>query len=495
MSAISIDAHEAVARTLPPDTSFVDGKALKFAATQIYDHINPATGRKQAEIALAGAKEVDLAVAAAQRAFPIWRATKPAKRAELLHRFADLVDQNKERIAKISAVENGLPYNIVQTGHWPIVIGWLKYYAGYADKIEGAVTASYPSESFEYTIPEPFGVIGNIITWNAPMISLAFKVTPSLAAGCTTVVKPSEITPFTATLFAELATEAGIPEGVLNIIVGGPEAGEALVRHPGIAKISFTGGIQSAKRILAATAETLKPSLYELGGKSANIVFADCDLERSIGYSAYFPMVGSGQGCQLPTRLLVEDSIFDAFCAGVIGAAQTIKVGDPLAPDTYMGPVVNQAALDRITNFIDEAKLQNSGRLVLGGSRMKDGFADGFFVEPTIFADVDPMSRIAQQEIFGPVLSIFRFKDEAEAIALANNTEWGLAAYVQTSNLSRAHRVAANLVCGNVYVNGCANVHPAAPFGGVGISGFGKEGGRWGIEEFIRQKGVGIAIS
>ena len=396
MSAISIDAHEAVATTLPPDTSFVDGKALKFATTQIYDHINPATGRKQAEVALAGAKEVDLAVAAAQHAFPLWRATKPAKRAELLHRFADLIDQNKERIAKISAIENGLPYNVVQTGHWPIVMGWLKYYAGYADKIEGAVTASYhPSESFEYTIPEPFGVIGNIITWNAPMISLAFKVTPSLAAGCTTVVKPSEITPFTAMLFAELAAEAGIPEGVLNIIVGGPDAGEALVRHPGIAKISFTGGIQSAKRILAATAETLKPSLYEPGGKSANTVFADCDLERSIGYSAYFPMVCSGQGCQLPMRLLVEDSIYDAFCASVIGAAQTIKVGDPLAPDTYMGPVVNQAALDRITNFIDEAKLQNSGRLVLGGSRMKDGFADGFFVEPTIFADVDPISRIA----------------------------------------------------------------------------------------------------
>jgi Aldehyde dehydrogenase family len=200
MSAISIDAHEAVARTLPPDTSFVDGKALKFATAQIYDHINPATGRKQAEIALAGAKEVDLAVAAAQHAFPLWRATKPAERAELLHRFADFIDQNKERIAKISAIENGPPYNIVQTGHWPIVMGWLKYYAGYADKIEGAVTASYPSESFEYTIPEPFGVIGNVITWNAPMISLAFKVTPSLAAGCTTVVKPSEITPFTAML-------------------------------------------------------------------------------------------------------------------------------------------------------------------------------------------------------------------------------------------------------------------------------------------------------
>jgi aldehyde dehydrogenase (NAD+) len=495
MSAIAIELHEALAKTLPQNTSFIDGKPLAISSGNIFDHINPATGRKQAEIGMAGAKEVDLAVAAAQRALPVWKATKPGKRAELLYRFAELVDKNMDRIAKISAIENGLSYNIVQTGHWPIVTGWMKYYAGFADKIEGAVTASYPSESFEYTIPEPFGVIGNIITWNAPMISLAFKVIPCLAAGCTTVVKPSEITPFTAHIFAELAAEAGIPDGVLNIIIGGPEAGEALVRHPGIAKISFTGGIQSAKRILAATADTLKPSLYELGGKSANLVFADCDLERTIGYSAYFPMACSGQGCQLPMRLLVEDSIYDIVVGGVIAAAQTIKVGDPLAADTYMGPVVNKAAADRISNCIDEAKLQNSGRLVFGGNRMGDGYSDGYFFEPTIFADVDPMSRIAQQEIFGPVLSILRFKDEAEAVALANNTPWGLAGYIQTKDLNRAHRVASQLVCGNVYINGCVNVHPAAPFGGVGISGFGKEGGRWGIEEFIRQKGVGIVIS
>ena len=188
------------------------------------------------------------------------------------------------------------------------------------------MTASYPSANFEYTIPEPFGVIGNIITWNAPMVSLAFKVAPCLAAGCTTVVKPSEMTPFTAMIFAELAAEAGIPEGVLNIVVGGPEAGEALVRHPGVAKIWFTGGIQSAKGISAATAETLKPSLYELGGKSANIVFADRDLERTIGYSAYFPMHGAGQGCQLPTRLLVEDLIYDIVCGGLAAAAQTMKL-------------------------------------------------------------------------------------------------------------------------------------------------------------------------
>ena len=494
MPSIAIEKHEAVARMLPQDTSFVAGKPLAISSGDIYHHINPATGRRASGNRHGRRERCDLAVAAAQKAFPIWKATKPAKRAELLHRFADLIDQNKEKIAKISAIENGLPYKKVLTGHWPIVMGWLRYYAGYADKIEGVVTASYPSENFEYTIPEPFGVIGNIITWNAPMVSLAFKVA-CLAAGCTTVVKPSEMTPFTAMIFAELAAEAGIPEGVLNIVVGGPEAGEALVRHPGVAKISFTGGIQSAKRILAATAETLKPSLYELGGKSANIVFADCDLERTIGYSAYFPMHGAGQGCQLPTRLLIEDSIYDIVCGGLAAAAQTIGVGDPLDPDTFMGPVVNEAALNRITSVIDEARLQNSGRLIFGGNRMTNGFADGFFMEPTIFADVDPMSRIAQQEIFGPVLSVMRFKDEDEAIALANSTPWGLAAYIQTKNLHRAHRIASELVCGNVYVNGCMNVHPAAPFGGVGISGFGKEGGRWGIEEFIRQKGVGIVIS
>jgi len=495
MALIDFEKHQSVARLLPRAAVFVNGKAQAICSGEVHDHINPATGLKQAEIPLAGAADVDAAVQSARRAFPAWRGLTPARRAELLNRFAALVDQNKERIARISAIENGLPWNMVLSGHWPIVMGWMNYYAGFADKVEGHVTASYPSESLEYTIPEPFGVIGNIITWNAPMISLAFKVMPCLAAGCTTVVKPSEITPFTAIIFAELALEAGIPEGVINVVPGGAAAGEALVRHPGIDKISFTGGIASARKILAATAETLKPSLYELGGKSANLVFADCDFERSAGYSAFFPMHGSGQGCQLPTRLLVEDKIYDRFCEAVVTACRAIKVGDPLGEDSFMGPVVNRAALIRIEDYVSEAKRLNSGRLLLGGNRMGGDFADGFFFEPTVFADVEPTSRIAQQEIFGPILSVMRFKDEAEAVALANGTSWGLAGYIQTRDLNRAHRVASQLVCGNVYINGCRNVHPAAPFGGVGISGFGKEGGRWGIEEFIRHKGVGIAIA
>jgi aldehyde dehydrogenase (NAD+) len=490
MSIVDLNKHLAAAQSLPRHTLLIGGKYVPGSGDP-FRHVNPATGRVQYEMTLAGAAEVELAVVAARQALDGWRKTKPRVRGEMLMRLCQLLDRHKEEFATLSALENGMPAWQFSGPQLGIIQGWMQYYAGWADKIEGQVTASYPSENLEYTIPEPVGVIGCIIPWNAPMISLAMKVPAALAAGNCVIIKPAEFTPFTAVRFVELALEAGIPEGVIHVLPGGPAAGNALVRHPGVDKISFTGGTLAAKRVMAACADTLKPALYELGGKSANILFDDADLARAIPYSAAFPMNNSGQGCQLPTRLLVQEAIYDQVVEGVLQTMRQLKAGDPLAADTFLGPVVSEVAMRRILGDIERAKSENPGKLLHGGRRME---ADGWFIEPTLFADVDPRSHLAQIELFGPVLSIFRFKDEQDALRLANDTPWGLAGYIQTRDLGRAHRVAANLVCGNVYINGAMNVHPAAPFGGVGLSGFGKEGGRVGLEEFLRHKGVAVAL-
>jgi len=491
MTPVDIDRHAAAARALPRETLLIGGERLRNGDGANFSHVNPATGQVQHEMRLAGAADVDRAVKVARAAFEGWRRGKPSRRAEILSRLCDLVARDKDELATLCALENGVPAWQFSGPQLGIVQAWLRYYAGMADKLEGLVTASWPSESLEYTLPEPLGVVAAIIPWNAPVISLAMKLPAALAAGNCVIVKPAEFTPFSAMRFAELALEAGLPEGVLQVLPGAAEAGEALVRHPDVAKVSFTGGTVAARRVMAACAETLKPALYELGGKSANIVFDDADLAKTTPYSAAFPMHNSGQGCQLPTRLLVHAPIYDAVVDGVLQTIGHLKVGDPLAGDTFMGPVVSEAAMRRILGDIERAKSERAGRLLCGGARID---AAGWFIEPTVFADVDPASPLAQQELFGPVLAIMPFADEDEAVALANATPWGLAGYVQTRDLGRAHRTASRLVCGNVYVNGAMNVHPAAPFGGVGLSGHGKEGGHAGIGEFVRHKGVAIAL-
>jgi aldehyde dehydrogenase (NAD+) len=483
--------HAEAARELPRETLLIGGERYRDGSGAAFSHVNPATGQVQYEMRLAGAADVERAVAIARAAFEGWRRSKPARRAEVLNRLCELVARDKDRFALLSALENGMPANQFGGPQLGIIQSWLRYYAGMADKIEGLVTASWPAENLEYTLPEPLGVVAAIIPWNAPVISLAMKVPAALAAGNCVIVKPAEVTPFTAAHFVQLALEAGVPAGVLQLLPGGAEAGEALVRHPGVAKVSFTGGTVAARRVMAACAETLKPALYELGGKSANILFDDADLAQAIPYCAAFPMHNSGQGCQLPTRLLVHAPIVDAVVEGVRQTLAHLKLGDPLADDTFMGPVVSEAAMHRILADIERARVERAGALLAGGARAD---APGWFVEPTVFAAVDPASHLAQNELFGPVLAILPFKDEDEAVAIANATPWGLAGYVQTRDLRRAHRVAARLVCGNVYVNGAMNVHPAAPFGGVGLSGFGKEGGRAGLEEFVRHKGVAIRL-
>ncbi|MFJ9907976.1 aldehyde dehydrogenase family protein [Streptomyces sp. NPDC101152] len=493
MVTVDVALHRQRAeQVLPRPRLVVGGKELSDTSGGRYEHIDPATGLVQAEIPLAGPGEVDQAVAAARGAFEVWGAMRPAERGRLLNRFARLIRDHIPDFAAICPLENG-----VCVGGWAENVGthvaeWTEYYAGWADKIEGMVGAAYsPHENVEYTLAEPYGVIGHIITWNSPALSLAMKIPPSLAAGNTVVIKPAESTPFSALLFADLAREAGIPDGVINVVTGLGDAGSALVTHPGVDKISFTGGPATARRIMADAALSLKPVVFELGGKSANLLFADTDLDTVVPYCAAFAMSNTGQGCALPTRLLVERRIYDEVVARVTGVVAHLPVGDPLDPTTYIGPLISAAARDRVQGVIDKAVEDGAGRLVFGGERID---ADGYFVAPTVFADVDNRSDLAQREIFGPVLALTPFDTEDEAVALANDTAYGLSAYVQSRDIARVNRLVPRLKAGTVYVNPGPNpiTSPATPFGGVGLSGFGREGGRAGLEEFIHVKGVGV---
>jgi aldehyde dehydrogenase (NAD+) len=493
---IDLLAHRAALKVLPTPNLVIGGKQLSQGGAGTAEHISASTGEVQGVVPLGDAGDIDAAVAAARRALPVWRDMRPYERRRRMDRLCDLVEQNMERFRAISTLENAIPSLNFVRGMADRCTGWLRYYAGWTDKLEGLVTGLNPGENFEYTIPEPYGVIGHIITWNAPLLSLCMKVPPSLAAGNTVVIKPAEFTPYTAQLFAELCLEAGIPEGVVNVVPGAVAAGEALARHSGVDKISFTGGPVAAKAIMRSAADSLKPVIFELGGKSANIVFPDIDLQDTAIYCAAFGLSNSGQGCALPTRLIVHEDIYDAFLDIVAATADNLPTGDPLNEATIIGPMVNAPAIERVMAMVERAKDAKAGRLVVGGGRLCGSLAAGNFVAPTVFAEVDPKSEISQKEIFGPVLAVMRFKTEQEAVELANATEYGLSAYVQTNDLNRANRLIRRLEAGTVYVNRATPANlGASPFGGIGLSGFGREGGRAGLEEFIRIKGVGVSVS
>jgi aldehyde dehydrogenase (NAD+) len=485
--------HAAIAATLPQVKLMIGEQALAQGSAGMFSHVNTSTGQFQMDIPLAGPSEVDAAVAAARAALPAWRDMKPYRRRQVLDRLADLVEQHIERFQLMAAVENGIPMSTMVHGMTPRCLSWIRYYAGWADKIEGLVTGTPPGDHFEYTVPEPYGVIGHIITWNAPLLSLAMKIPPSLAAGNTVVIKPAEFTPFTSQLFVELALEAGVPPGVINVLPGGVAAGEALVRHRGVDKISFTGGPVGAKAIMRSAADTLKPLVFELGGKSANLVFPDIDIASTAAYCAAFGLSNSGQGCALPTRIMIHEAIYEPFLQALHVTMEQLPYGDPLNPQVIVGPMVNATACKRVQGMIDEAREQKVGRFLTGST---GGSAlSGSFVEPTLIAEADPHSTIAQNEVFGPVLCAFKFRNDDEAVALANATEYGLAAYVQTNDLNIAQRMVRRLHAGTVFVNQATPASLAAsPFGGVGLSGFGREGGKAGLEEFIRIKGVGMSI-
>ncbi len=433
-----------------------------------------------------GKPEVDDAVAAAREASGAWAATAPGERAAVLFRLADLLDHHAPEIANLAALDNGMPIGVLNCGTY--AASWVRYYAGWCDQLDDEELPSTKGRS--YLRREPYGVVAAIPPWNGSMMGMGQKCGPALAAGNTVVAKPPELAPFGMLRFAELALEAGLPPGVLNVVVGGPIAGAALAGHPGVDKISFTGGTTTGRTLMELAARHLTPLTLELGGKSPNIIFPDADLAAAAKMAAFAgTALLSGQGCALPTRLYVHSDIYDEVVTDVVALVKSMQVGDPLDPATLIGPVVSEAAMHRILGVIDRAS-QDGATLLTGGTRLGGPLADGWYVAPTVFGEVEHDSDLARHEIFGPVLSVLRFDTDDEVLAKANDSDLGLSAYLHTHDSVRIDRFVRQLEAGTVVVNGMAKTTPAAPFGGTKQSGFGREGGRAGIEEMLRQKTV-----
>ncbi|MBB6193286.1 aldehyde dehydrogenase (NAD+) [Sphingobium wenxiniae] len=474
----------------------IGGEPRETGTGGTHDHLNPYSQQVQAQVPLAGAAEVDEAVEKALAVQESWRRTSPEARRDILNRLADLIEAHREDFVLAAQLDNGhtrVAGNITVD----FALQWTRYYAGWCDKLGGDLIGTMDTRGeFSYTMPQPIGIVGIIITWNGPLISLAMKVVPALAAGNCVICKPAELNAHVPELFARLCKEAGIPDGVLSSFHGTGEAGEAMIRHRKIRKISFTGGPITARKILHSCAEQIKPTVMELGGKSANIVFPDCDLDAAAALSVFGVFFfGAGQGCALPTRALVHVDIYEAFLEKVKVLMGTLKVGDPADPSTIVGPVMNTAAAERIEGMFERARKDGAANFLFGGHRCGGELAGLNFIEPTLIVDADPDHEISQVEIFGPALIVTKFYDEDEAVAIANNSEYGLAAYIQSSNVERVLSMSERLFAGGVYVNGGSQINAHTPFGGVGISGFGKEGGRTGIDEFLHYKTVTIKSS
>jgi acyl-CoA reductase-like NAD-dependent aldehyde dehydrogenase len=455
---------------------------------------SPIDGRHLADVADASAAQVREAVTAAEHAFAGWRRTSGSERARLMHRLADTIDRDAEELAVLETADNGKLLRETSSQARFAARNY-RFFAGLADKIYGHTVPLDAWDTFDYTRREPVGVAALITAWNSPMQLLANKLAPALAAGCTVVVKPSEIAPLTTLRLAEMVAEAGFPPGVVNIVTGGTEAGVALTTDPRLGRISFTGSVPTGQAIARAAAETLVPVTLELGGKSANIVFADADLDRAIPGAVAGIFAAGGQTCIAGARLLVEDGVADEVTQRIAEIARGIVVGDPTSAATQMGPVASEAQRSRITGMIGDAAADGA-TLVAGGTDVPRSVpAGGSYVAPTVFTDVDPASRLARNEVFGPVLAITTFAGEREAVALANGTEFGLASGVWTRDVSRAHRVARELVAGTVWVNTYRYSAAQAPFGGVKKSGYGRERGIEAVDEYLRTKNVLLDLS
>lgn len=479
---------------LPSGAMLIGGDWVSESSGGRREQINPATGKVLTSFGMAGPTEIDGAVRAARAAFPAWRAMPPNERRALLFRLASLLDEHVDHQSVLRTLETGAP--LKRGKRQSLAAEWIHYYAGWTDKLEGQTIASYPGRALDYTKVEPYGVVAVLIPWNGPVVSAAMKAAPALAAGNCVVLKPSELGPLATLHFGELCIEAGLPPGVINIVPGGADAGAALVSHPDVDKISFTGGGATARRILAAAAEQLTPVVLELGGKSANLVFADADLDAATMIGLQGGIVNlSGQGCVLATRMLVESRVYHEMEGRVVAMAEAIAVGDPFAPGTQMGPVISEDAAERILGTVRSACDGGHGELLTGGSRLGGDLADGYFIGPTVFGHVDNASPLAQEEIFGPVLSMIPFDSEDEAVEKANDSRYGLGGLVFTRDVKRAHRVADALDAGYLGINGFPPMSPNAPFGGMKQSGYGREGGLAGVQEFLRIKNVHVDLS
>jgi acyl-CoA reductase-like NAD-dependent aldehyde dehydrogenase len=479
--------------TLPEATLLIGGDKVTGSGGS-YEHFYPATGKPNTTIELAGPDDVDRAVASARVAQREWASLPPARRRDLLFGLADLVAAHFTELSLLNVHDYGVPVSMA--GNSFLTERYLRYYAGYADKAHGTSAPGAGPYDVNLIEREPYGVVAAILPWNGPLVPVGLNVAPALAAGNAVVIKPAELSPFAPMRFGELCLEAGLPAGLVNVIPAGPAGGEALVGHPGVGKIHFTGGDGTARKILATAARNLTPVATELGGKSADIVFADADLDLATRLAArQGPIMQSGQNCSCSSRILVQDSIYDAFVEKLTAVIGEATIGDPLDPSVVFGPVVTQAAADRILGVIDRAVSERMGELIIGGKRLGGELAEGYYIEPTVFADVDNRSPLAVEETFGPVVSLMRFRDEDEAVALANDTVYGLNAFLQTRDLGRAHRVSRRLEAGSVWVNTFSDLSPQSPYGGYKRSGSGRAGGLEGLYEFLQVKNIRMAIS
>lgn len=471
----------------------IDGKWVDSASGKTFATINPATEEVIAQVAEGDAADVDRAVQAARRAFDSgpWRKTDARDRGRMLNRLADLIESHIDELAELETLDNGKPISESRNGDLPLVVDCLRYYAGWADKIHGQ-TIPVRGRYFCYTRREPVGVAGQIIPWNFPMLMVAWKWGPALAAGCTIVLKPAEQTPLSALRMGELALEAGFPAGVINIVPGfGETAGAAIVAHKGVDKVAFTGSTEVGKIIMRDAAKTLKRVTLELGGKSPNIVFADADLDSAVDGAMLGLFLNQGQCCCAGSRLLVEDRVYDQMVERLAAATQKRKLGDPFDPETEQGPQVDKTQFDKILGYIDSGK-QQGARCVTGGERFG---SKGYFIKPTVFADVKDEMTIATEEIFGPVMQVLRFKSIDEVVQRANTTDYGLAAAVWTQDIKKAHTIAEQIRAGTVWLN-CYDVFDAAaPFGGFKASGLGRELGEKALDNYTELKTVTVALS
>jgi acyl-CoA reductase-like NAD-dependent aldehyde dehydrogenase len=471
----------------------IGGQWVEAASGKTFETLNPATGEVLARVAEGDAEDINRAVAAARKAFEgPWSKMTPSQRGQLLWKLADLIEKNGDEMARLETLDNGKPIKYSKGGDVPLTVDHFRYFAGWATKIEGnTIPVSIPN-MFTYTLREPVGVVGQIIPWNFPMQMAAWKLAPALACGNTVVLKPAEQTPLTALRIGELALEAGFPEGVINIVPGyGETAGAALVNHPDVDKIAFTGSTEVGKKILQASAGNLKKVTLELGGKSPNIIFPDADLKFAVRGAINAIFFNQGQVCTAGSRLFVEKSVYDQVLSSLADSAAKMKLGNGMDSATDMGPVITEEQLNRVMGYIEAGKSEGA-RVATGGERANGDLSNGYFIKPTVFDGASDSMKIAQEEIFGPVVVALPFEDIDDLAARANKSIYGLAAGVWTSDVKKAHKMAAALKAGVVWVNTYNMFDAAAPFGGYKQSGYGREMGHAVLDAYTQVKTVWI---
>ncbi|HET7434510.1 MAG TPA: aldehyde dehydrogenase family protein [Thermoanaerobaculia bacterium] len=479
-----------------PSQLFINGEFVDARSGETFATTNPATEEKIADVASAGVEDIDAAVKAARAQMEPgseWQKMKPRDRAKVMWRLADMLSTRADEIGRIETLDNGKPIFESQFVDTPAAAECLYYFAGWSGKVTGE-TIPVADNAFTYTLREPVGVVGAITPWNFPLMLAVWKIAPALACGNTVVIKPASNTSLSLLKFAEYAKECGLPAGVLNVVPGrGSVVGNAIVDHPGVDAIAFTGSAEVGRGIMARAAKSLKKVALELGGKSPNIVFADSDLDAAARGALNAIFYGKGEVCAAGSRLLVEEAAHDELLAKVSERAAKMVAGDPLHPKTRLGAIVSKEQMESVLSYIEAGKSEGA-KLVTGGERADIGTGKGYFIKPTIFDDVQPEHRIAREEIFGPVLATIRFKDAEDAIAKGNGTVYGLAAAVWTKDVTKAHRVARALKAGTVWVNTYNLYDPALPFGGFKESGFGRDQGRDALEKYTQTKSVWVNL-